>query len=126
MENLVAAHEHFCRGMAAGLAIHVLPRTLESLVGLAYWYVQRGDTDGAAELLGFCLGHPNLQQKIRGRANYLVNCAKVPRHAPVWQRGWERGQAKRLEELVHEQLARYNASADRKRPPITVETDAVW
>jgi tetratricopeptide (TPR) repeat protein len=126
VENLGAAHEHFCRGMAAGLAIQVVPRTLEALVGLAYWYVQHGDTDGAAELLGFCMNHPNLQQKIRGRANYLVNCAKVPNYAPVWQRGWERGRAKNLEEIVHAQLARYNASAYRQGPPLTVEIDAVW
>jgi predicted ATPase len=121
--NVDAAREHFCRGIAAGLAIKVTPRALEAFVGLAHWMVQTGAFEDAIELLSFCLHHPNLQRKIRDRANRLVAVIQQRLDSERLAAACARGRVKSLEPVASEVLAAYNAV---RTPPITIAIDAVW
>jgi predicted ATPase/DNA-binding SARP family transcriptional activator len=118
-----AAHEHFCRAIATGLAIKVVPRTLEALAGLAQWRLRVGRTEEAAELLGFCLHHPNLQRKIRDRANRLLAVLETSLDAVCIEAAYGRGRAQTLEQISNAALLHYNGG---DHSPIVAATDSVW
>lgn len=117
------AREHFCRGIAAGLAIKVTPRALESLVGLAHWMTETEQVEQAIELLSFCLHHPNLQRKIRDRANRLLAVIEEKVEPAARQDAWARGSAKQLGAVAAEIIQAYNAE---RTPPLVMGVDAVW
>lgn len=118
-----AAHEHFCRGIAAGIAIKVAPRTLEAMVGLAHWQFEMEAYQEATELLGFCIHHPNLQRKVRNRANKVLEKIALQLEKHEVEMALARGRAKSIDEVGSELLKQYNLS---HMPPLVVGSKTVW
>lgn len=121
--NVAVAYEHFCRGIATGVAINVTPRVLEAMVGLVQWQVQEEEVEAAAELLGFCLHQPNLQRKIRERATVYFDMITQMLSETTHVAASTRGRSKALHQIAEEILLAYNKTHDQS---IEIATETAW
>lgn len=117
------AHEHFCRGIAAGIALKVTPRTLEAMVGLAHWQVYVKQYESAIRLLDFCLRHPSTQRKVCDRANRLLDVIRQKFDMNGKSAFHDVEQEQSLEHIAEALLALYNSI---HKPPIVVDTSMAW
>jgi len=100
------ARERFRQGLEAAMKAARLPTAVRALVGLACLSAEEGEPERAVELLSLVLHHPATRQIERDRAQHLLAelASKLP--SDVFTAAVARGQARELEEVAAEILAR--------------------
>ena len=126
-----AARRRFVEGLERAREIRATPLILEALVGVAEIARVEGRDGTAIELLAHVAAHSATDPETRDRAALLVTSFRESSTETAFTEAKNRGQSRRLEELVNEILAEAQGPSWRKRWPkfyaanISVPTRAV-
>ncbi|MFZ0546833.1 MAG: tetratricopeptide repeat protein, partial [Candidatus Promineifilaceae bacterium] len=105
-----SAESRLRKGLEISTAIQSVPDALDSLAGLGEVTAEAGDSEKAAEILGFVLHHPITKPLARERSQRVLARLQEKMLPDDWQAAQERGQGETLEGLTAELMRLFRIS----------------